>query len=41
VIGGAGFALAMIWFFLAEWWTQRRARRALQQALSVNGEAPA
>lgn len=41
VIGGVSFALAMIWFFLAEWWTQRRARRALQQALSANGEAPA
>lgn len=41
VIGGAGFALAMIWFFLAEWWTQRRARRTLERAPSASGEAPA
>ncbi len=27
VAGGITFALAMIWFFLAEWRTQRRARR--------------
>jgi protein SCO1/2 len=27
VAGGVTFALAMIWFFLAEWRTQRRARR--------------
>lgn len=41
VIGGAGFALVMIWFFVAEWLTQRRARRTLQRRSSVNGEAPA
>ena len=28
VAGGVTFALAMLWFFLAEWRTQRRARRA-------------
>ncbi|MGH8764627.1 MAG: SCO family protein [Burkholderiales bacterium] len=28
VAGGITFALAMLWFFLAEWRTQRRARRA-------------
>ena len=27
IAGGVTFALAMIWFFLAEWRTQRRARR--------------
>lgn len=31
VAGGVTFALAMIWFFLAEWRTQRRARRQQSQ----------
>jgi protein SCO1/2 len=32
VAGGVTFALAMLWFFGAEWRAQRRARRALQRA---------
>jgi protein SCO1/2 len=28
VAGGVTFALAMLWFFLAEWWTRRKARLA-------------
>lgn len=31
IIGGAVFALAMIWFFATEWWTQRRSRRRVRQ----------
>lgn len=31
VAGGVTFAIAMIWFFLAEWRTQRRARRRQAQ----------
>ena len=28
VAGGVTFALAMLWFFIAEWWARRKARRA-------------
>ncbi len=31
IAGGVTFALAMLWFFLAEWRTQRRARRRSNQ----------
>ena len=41
IAGGITFALAMLWFFLAEWWARRRARRARQYAPATNGEAPA
>ncbi len=39
VAGGVTFALAMIWFFLAEWQTQRRARR--KQSLQTASRASA
>jgi len=32
VAGGVTFALAMLWFFIGEWRTQRRARRAMAAA---------
>ncbi|MBI5256346.1 MAG: SCO family protein [Burkholderiales bacterium] len=32
IAGGVTFALAMIWFFVAEWRTRRRLRRALSRA---------
>jgi len=32
VAGGATFALAMVWFFMGEWRTQRRLRRRVQAA---------
>lgn len=38
VAGGVTFALAMLWFFLAEWLSQRRARRRQAQRLSRPGE---
>ena len=28
IAGGITFALAMLWFFLAEWWNRRKARGA-------------
>ena len=31
VAGGVTFALAMVWFFVGEWRTQRRARRRGRQ----------
>ena len=37
VAGGVTFALAMMWFFLAEWWARRQARRtALQVRAATN-----
>jgi len=41
VAGGVTFALAMVWFFLAEWRTQRRARRRPSQHLSPADKAHA
>ncbi len=41
VAGGVTFALAMIWFFLAEWRTQRRARRRPARHLAPSDKAPA
>ena len=41
VAGGVTFALAMVWFFLAEWRTQRRARRRPNQHLSPADQAHA
>lgn len=38
VAGGVTFALAMLWFFLSEWLSQRRARRRQAQRLSHPGE---
>lgn len=29
IAGGVTFAVAMMWFFIAEWWSQRRGRRRL------------
>ena len=29
IAGGVTFAVAMLWFFIAEWWSQRRGRRRL------------
>lgn len=40
VAGGITFALAMIWFFLSEWRTQRRARRAQALPPRPSTEAP-
>ena len=38
VAGGVTFALAMLWFFLAEWWARRKARRAaLFRPIAKNG----
>ena len=39
VAGGVTFALAMLWFFLAEWWSRRRARRATPRLTAAKGEA--
>jgi protein SCO1/2 len=41
VAGGITFALAMLWFFGAEWMAQRRARRATAKPASRPGEATA
>ena len=41
VAGGVTFALAVVWFFLAEWRTQRRARRRPNQHLSPADQAHA
>ncbi|HEX4857451.1 MAG TPA: hypothetical protein VFV17_00440, partial [Usitatibacteraceae bacterium] len=43
IAGGVTFALAMIWFFAAEWWARRRARRAalaptVQRAVAPGAE---
>lgn len=38
VAGGVTFALAVLWFFLSEWLSQRRARRSQAQRLSRPGE---
>ena len=39
VAGGATFALAMLWFFLAEWHAQRRARRSGKNHESIRSSA--
>ncbi|MEI6737456.1 MAG: SCO family protein [Pseudomonadota bacterium] len=39
VAGGVTFALAMIWFFLAEWWNLRKARRAPPRLTSEKNKA--
>ena len=41
VAGGVTFALAMLWFFLAEWWTRRKARRASPRLRDANSEVRA
>ena len=41
VAGGVTFAMAVVWFFLAEWRTQRRARRRPNQHLSPADQAHA
>ena len=40
IAGGLTFALAMAWFFLLEWRTQRRARRAARPAAAPLIETP-
>jgi protein SCO1 len=40
VAGGVTFALAMLWFFIGEWRTQRRLRRAAGAAGSASPPAP-
>ena len=40
IAGGLTFALAMAWFFLLEWCTQRRARRAARPAAAPLIETP-
>ena len=41
IAGGVTFALAMLWFFLAEWWASRKARRAPSQLPAAKREARA
>lgn len=40
VTGGATFALAVLWFFLAEWWSRRKARRAAPFRPTAKSGAP-
>ncbi|MBL8525584.1 MAG: SCO family protein [Betaproteobacteria bacterium] len=41
VAGGVTFALAMIWFFLAEWWSRRKARQIQAGHATGRSEAAA
>jgi protein SCO1 len=41
VAGGVTFALAMFWFFLGEWWTRRKARRAAPRLPAAKSGLPA
>lgn len=41
VAGGVTFALAMLWFFLAEWWARRKARRVSPRYRDAKNEARA
>lgn len=41
VAGGVTFALAMTWFFLAEWWSRRKLRRAQARHATHRREAAA
>lgn len=41
VAGGVTFALAMAWFFAAEWWSRRQARRKSRRPAGTGSEAAA
>jgi len=41
IAGGITFALAMLWFFLAEWWARRKALRASSARPAAKREATA